>query len=531
MMPARNDHIPHFFARRTFFITTILLSCMFLLSACGGSATGPNTTTTTKKGGNLNVGLIAEPTTLDPLTSASLYDIDIMVNIYDTLFRFDANNTLQPDLATSYVYASPTVLKLNLRSDVKFQDGTPFNADAVIFNIKRFLADKASTRYTDVSDITEITKVSDTQVQINLQKPFAPLLTFLAGNVGLIMSPTAVQKLGDKLGNAPVGVGSGPFLFVEWIKGDHLLLKANPNYWRTDTDGSKLPYIQSVRYHTITNATVMYNNLQTNQIQIATNLDPNNVVQIKNNPSLTYRQIPSPGFASLQINVAQPPLNNLHVRRAIAFGINRQEILDHVLLGVGLVARGPISPASWAYDKSYTGLDYDVTKAKAELAQSGVKNVSFTLSYTGGNPTTSQEMQFIQSQLQAIGITVNLKQETFTALVADFQTTHYQSVFIGWTGGRDPDSTLYSMFTSHGGFSHTNYADPQIDALLDQGRTVANQAQRIPLYQQAQRLIVESGSRIFLIHPVVAQVTSNTVKNYLLSPGSEINLASVYVAS
>lgn len=524
-----------FYSKQSIFTTlaTVFLSCLFILSACGGSNSSQNATSApTKKGGTINVGLIAEPTTLDPLKSASLYDTDIMINMYDTLFKYDDKNVIQPLLVSSYSYPSPTVLSLTLHTGVKFQDGTPFNADAVLFNINRFISDKASPRYTDVEDITSMNKVSDSQVQIKLKQPFAPLLNVLTGDVGMMLSPSAVQKLGSKLGNTPTNAGSGPFTFSEWIKGDHLLLKANPNYWRKDSDGTQLPYLQSIRYHTITSATVMYDNLETNQIQVASNIDPNTVAQIKSNPNLTYRQVASPGFQSLQFNISQAPLNNVHVRRAIALAVNRQEILDHVLKGVGFVAQGPLSPASWAYDKSYAGLGYDQTRAKAELAQSGLAgHISFTLTFTSGDPTVTLEVQFLQSQLQAVGITMNLKQETFTTVVTDFQTYHYQAVFIGWTGSLDPDGTMFAMFASTGGFNYTNYKNPQVDALLTSGRTTIDRAQRIPDYQKAQRLIVEDASRVFLTYPVVYQATGKSVKNYFLSPGGWIDLSSVYLAA
>ncbi|HZR38741.1 MAG TPA: ABC transporter substrate-binding protein [Ktedonobacteraceae bacterium] len=536
MKQAPNGQLSQFFYKRSICSTfvAVFLACAFILSACGGSnpSSSSSTSTPTKKGGNINVGLIAEPTTLDPLTSASLYDYDIMENMYDALLKYDANNKIQPMLAQSYeITDNGLTYTFHLRTDVKFQDGTPFNADAVLFNINRFIADKASPRITDVADISSMVKVNDSEVLIRLKKPFAPFLGVLTGDVGMMLSPTAVQKLGSKLGNTPTNVGSGPFIFGEWIKGDHLLLKANPNYWKKDSDGVQLPYLQTIRYHTITNATVMYNNLQTNQIQVASSIDPNNVAQIKSNSSLTYRQTPSPGFQSLQFNISQAPLNNIHLRRAIALAINRQEILDTVLKGVGFVAHGPLSPASWAYDKNYTGLDYDAAKAKAELAQSGVSNPSFTLTFTSGNPTTTQEVQLLQSQLQAVGITMSLKQETFTTVVTDFQTYHYQAVFIGWTGAIDPDGTMYSMFFSTGGFNYTNYKNSQVDSLLEAGRTTSDQAQRIPDYQKAQQLIVEDASRVFLTHPVVSQITTSSVKNYFLSPGGGIDLSSVYLAS
>src|SRR5581483_4097487 len=128
-----------------------------------------------------------------------------------------------------------------------------------------------------------------------------------------------------------------------------------------------------------TNGTVMYSNLETSQIQVASNIDPNEVSLAKSNSSLVYRQIAGPGFGSLFINNAAPPVNNVHVRRAIAWAINRQDILSHVFQGVGVVAKGPLSPASWAYDKNLVSYSYDPSKAKAELAQAGLTSVSFTL--------------------------------------------------------------------------------------------------------------------------------------------------------
>jgi peptide/nickel transport system substrate-binding protein len=509
----------------------IFLTCLFVLSACGSASTPNTTSNQPKKGGNLAVGLIAEPTVLDPLTSVTLYDTDIMANMYDTLFRYNVQNTIQPELVSSYNYASATVLNLTLHSGVTFHDGTPFNADAVIFNLSRFLNDKASPRYTDVVNIASVHKTGDLQVQILLKQPFAPLLNVLTGSVGMMLSPTAIQKLGKSLGQTPVGVGSGPFMFVEWFKGDHLMLKANPNYWQTDAHGTRLPYLQTIRYRTITNGTVMYTNLDTAQIQVASTIDPNDVSLAKGNHDLIYRQIAGPGFGSLFMNNAAPPVNNVHVRRAIAWAINRQEIVDHVFQGVGVVAKGPLSPVSWAYDKNLVSYGYDPTRAKAELAQSGLSSVSFTLLISSGNPTLQQEAQFLQSELQAVGITITIKQETFTAEVTDVQTFNYQVASLGWTGSLDPDGSTYPLFTSTGGFNYTKYSNQQVDTLLNQARTATSQTQRVTDYQQAQQLIVQDSPYIFINHPAVYQATTSNVKNYALLPSGVLNFTSVYLSS
>jgi len=505
--------------------------CLLFLSACGSGNTSGTTQKATGKGGNLAVGLIAEPTTLDPLKSASLYDSDIMYNIYDTLFRYNAQSQLVPDLATSYTYTTPTSLTLNLRTGVKFQDGTPFNADAVVFNINRYLSDKASPRSTDVENISSVLKVNNSQVVIKLKKPFGPLLSVLAGDVGMMLSPRAVQQLGSTLGNGPVGVGSGPFVFSQWVKGYQLVLKANPHYWQKDKSGIQLPYLQSITYHTITNGTVMFSNLETGQIQVGTNIDPNDLSQMKSNSSMTYRQIIGPGFSAIQFNTTMAPLNNVHVRRAIAYAVNRQEIVQSALKNVGVPATGPFSPGTWAYDKSFSGFSYNIQQAKAELAQAGLSKVSLTLTITSGNPTTTQEAQYIQSELQPAGITLNIKQETFTALVSDFQALHYQTLLVGWTGAVDPDGVVYAMFTTHGGFDYTGYSNPQVDSLLNAARTTTDQAQRTLDYQAAQKMIVQDAPCAFLTWSAVAQATTSNVKNYQLLPSAVMDFTSVYLAS
>jgi peptide/nickel transport system substrate-binding protein len=528
---ARRSPLSRYSNRSLWSALITMCAVVFVLAGCGSSGGSANSGTTASKGGNIVVGLASDPKTLDPLTSTSLYNSDVMANTYDTLLQYDTQNNIQPSLALSYTYTSPTMLSLQLRTDVKFQDGTPFNADAVIFNINRFLNDKGGPRYTDVEAIDSVQKVSDSQVQIKLKKPFAPLLNVLTGPVGMMLSPTAVKSLGAQLGNAPKNAGSGPFVFSEWIKGDHLLLKANPNYWQKDKNGNRLPYLQSITYHPISNYSVMYDNLETNQIQVATNIDPNVVSQAKANPDLTYRQEAGPGTNNIEINVSAAPFNNVHVRRAIAWGVNRAEILHNVYKDVGVVATGPLSPVSWAYDKNLSGFTYDVNKAKAELAQSGLSKVSFTLLITGDNPTIGQEAQFIQSELQPTGITINIKQETFTTLITDYQTGNYQALLVGWTGSIDPDGVMYALFTSKGSLNYTKYANSQVDNLLEQGRTTVNQAQRTPYYQQAQALIVQDVTCVFIFHPAVYQATTSKVKNYPLLASDVINLTSVYLSS
>jgi peptide/nickel transport system substrate-binding protein len=506
-------------------LPVLFILLAFFLPACSSGNTG------TTKGGNLKVGLAADLSTLDPLQSTSLYDRQVMLNIYDTLVRVDAHNNVQPDLATSWRYESPTELVFTLRTDVTFQDGTPFNADAVVFNINRILTTPSSPRLSEISTVKDVVALDSSHVRFDLKQPFSPLLLTLTDRAGMILSPTAVQKLGANLANAPVDAGSGPFMFKEWVKGDHLTIVRNPHYWQKDSQGQALPYLSSVTYHPITNGTVEYTNLQTGNIDVADAVDPNLVAQAKADPNLIYRQQAALSFFGFMLNTKAAPFDNVNVRQAVAWGVNRNEILNTVLKGVGVIAQGPLSPGSWAYDSSFAPYSYDVNKAKAALQQAGASSVTFTMLIPSGSPLATQEAQFLQSELQPAGITVNIKPEVFATLLDDTAAHNFQAALVGWSGRPDPDGNMYAWFHTGGGFNDMQYSNPQVDALLDDARTSTDQATRAQDYIQAQQLIVNDAPYIFINHGVSIQATSKKVQNFLLLPTGIMEFASVYVSS
>lgn len=510
-------------------LPVLLFLLAFLFTAC---SSGNTTTTNSKFGGKLNVGLDSDVVTLDPLLSTALVDRQVMLNIYDTLVKVDAQNNIQPDLATSWQYTTPTELVFTLRTGVKFTDGTPFDANAVVFNINRILTTPSSPRFSEISTVKSVDVIDASHVRFNLKKAFAPLLSALTDRAGMMLSPTAVQKLGKGLANAPTNAGSGPFMFSEWVKGDHLTITRNPHYWQKDAQGNALPYLQSVTYHGITDSTVEFNNLQTDTIDIADTVDPNDVAQAKANSSLVYRQIPGLSFYGIELNTSVAPLNNLHVRRAVAWGVNRDEILNTVFKGVGVLAQGPLSPGSWAYDSSFAPFHYDINQAKTELQMAGMpQGVTFTLLTTSGSPLATREAQFIQSELQPAGIKVNIQEETFAALLTDTQTHHFQAAVLGWSGRPDPDGNIYSWFHTGGGNNNMLYSNPQVDTLLDAARASTDQATRAQDYIQAQAQIVQDASYVFLYHGVSIQASSTKVKNFQVMPTTIMEFMSVYLSS
>jgi peptide/nickel transport system substrate-binding protein len=514
--------------------TTILLALAttlaLALAACGsGSASGPQSSKP-KTGGTLNVGLATDVTTLDPLLSSSLYDREVMYNIYDRLVDVDAKNNVVPDLATSWTFSSPTTVVFTLRSDVQFQDGTPFNADAVVFNINRILTHKTSPRHSEISTVSSVQAVDATHVQFNLSKPFSPLLAALSDRAGMILSPAAIQSLGSGLANAPTNAGSGPFTFTTWVKGDHLTITRNPHYWQKDSSGTALPYLNTITYHPITNESVMFTNLETSTINVAQVLAPSDTQAAKSNPSLVYHQIPGLSFNGFMLNVKSAPLNNVHVRRAIEWAVNRQEIVTSVLDNIGVVAQGPIPPSSWAYSASIAPYSNNVSNAKSELQQAGMTSASFTLLISSGSPLNAQEAQFLQQELAPAGITVNIKQETFTTILSDTAAFNFQAALIGWSGRPDPDGNTFGWFHTGGGFNDMQYSNPQVDALLEDARASSDQAHRAQDYQQAEQQMLQDAPYVFINYGVSIQATTKNVQNFPLLPSGMMPFAQTYLS-
>ncbi len=512
-----------------FVFFSVLSALLIVLAACTSSSP---TNTQSKYTGNIKVGLSSDILTLDPLKSAALVDRQVMFNIYDTLVRVNQQNTIEPDLATSWSYLSPTQLVFTLRTDVKFQDGTRFDANAVVFNINRILSDKASPRHSEISAVKSVAARDSSHVEFTLKQPFSPLLATLTDRAGMMLSPTAVQKLGANLSNNAPDAGSGPFIFVNWVKGDHLTLKRNPHYWMKDSQGNALPYLQSIIYHPIVNGSVMYSNLETGTINAADSVDPNNVATARSNSSLVYKQIPGLSFYGMMLNTKASPLDNVHVRRAIEWSVNRQEIVANVLKGIGTVAQGPLAASSWAYDNNFAPYSYNINKAKAELALGNHPNgITFTLIVGSGSPLLTQEAQFLQSELQPAGITLEIKQETSAAQLNDTETHNFQAALLLWSGRPDPDGNMYAWFHTGGGFNWMQYSNPHVDALLEAARTSSDQAQRMIDYQQAQQLLLQDAPFVFINHGVSVQATTNKVKNFPLRPIGILDFTQVYSAA
>jgi peptide/nickel transport system substrate-binding protein len=496
------------------------------LFACGGPTTptsAPAGTTgggaaatpagTPKRGGTLKAGLASDIFNLDPLLSGAVVDRQLYYNLYDSLVAMDTNLQIIPSLAESWDIPDSKTYVFHLRHNVKFHDGTDFNADAVKFNIERYLNDKNSRRKSELDTIQSVEVVDPYTVKFNLKAAFAPLLANLVDRAGMILSPKAIQAGGEDFTRKPIGAGTGAFKFVEWVKDDHITLERNPDYWKKDQNGQQLPYLDKITYRPITDETVLLTNLKTGDVDVDYGVPPKDYASVKSSGDLILQEAPGLSYSGIALNTQSDPFKQKELRQAVSAAIDRDQINKTIFFGSQLTANGPIPPSSWAYDPTLKAPPADIAKAKEYLKAAG-KPDGFTLELkiVSGSPVYLQLTQLLKDQLAQAGIIMNITQLESSKAAADQQAGNFQGLFYGWSGRIDPDGNIYNQFRTGGSLNDTKYSNPQVDALLDQARATTDQAQRKTLYQQAQKIIVDDAAFAFYSFPSAFEISRPNVQ-------------------
>lgn len=496
---------------------------LLVISGCGNSKSGGNvgsTIGTTKN--QLVIGLDDDPPQLDPQMSSAAVDRQVFQSLFNTLVGIDSNGKIIPELATSWnISKDGKTYTFNLHKNVTFQDGTPFNADAVKFNFDRELNPKfGSPRLSEIGSISQVKVINPYTVQLILKQPYAPLLAILTDRSGMMLSPTAVKKEGANFSNHPVG--TGPFEFVSRVKQDNITLKAFKNYW-----GPK-PKVQTVVYRPYTDGTVRLTNLTSGTVDLVNMIDYKDINSVKKNPNLKVSEKPAIGFQGLILNVNKAPLNNVKVRQAINLAIDRKAITQVIFHNYVTPATTMLPVSSWAHDSSIKLPSGDMTVPKQLIQQSGEKNIQFTLKIPAGSAQNQQLGQMIQSMLKKIGITVKLEQVEFGTMIQQGISHNFDAIDLGWSGRIDPDGTIYSWLITKGSNNDMGYSNPNVDKWLNEARTVESQSTRQQLYDKVQQQVWNDAPYIPLYYPDDYKVMKKNVEGFIHYPDTMIRPDTIY---
>jgi peptide/nickel transport system substrate-binding protein len=496
----------------------LAVACLLMVVGCGSGSGTNSQSATPKLGGTATLALESELRTLDPLDSSLLVEREVFYNMYDALFRIDPSLTIKPGLVKAWDTSDPMNYKFTLQSGVKYQDGTPFNAQSVKDNITRYKTAASSRRKSDLASVGSVEVVDDTHATFHLMKPDATLLATLVDRAGMMLSMDAVQKGGQNFSLAPMNAGSGPFQFVEWKRNDHLTLKKNPNYWK-----SGLPYLDGITYRAIPDVNAILAALLTGDIDIARTIAAKDVAGIKANSGFIYHDTPAIGFNGFELNTGASPFNDPAKRKAVALAIDRYAILKNINFNIGVVGYGPIPPSSWAFDPSAKIYDH----ADPAAAKSSATGFSFTYKTTS-DPVNQQLAQLMQSELAGAGITMQIQTEEFATYQQECANHQFQACGVNWSGRIDPDGNMYAWWHTGGDFNDSLYSNSQVDSWLADARTTTDQSKRKQDYDNAQRQIVADAPYVFSVFGVSAQISSNKVHGFTLYPDLMIRMAEVW---
>ncbi len=504
-------------------LLSVLISLVLVVVSCGTPASETTTTTTTttppvtttttppvttttttppaseepKYGGTLKFAYTLQPGSLDPAVGTSGGDAYYWQQIFDQLVAANPDLSPAPDrsLASSWEFPDPLTMIFYLRSGVSFQDGTAFDASAVKFNIDRIL--DANTRATPRSSfqaIASVEVVNTLTVKFNLARPWSAGMGLLPDRGGAMSSPTAIQKYGAQYGVNPVG--TGPFKVSEYVAGSALTLVKNETYWGKDKNGKSLPYFDRLVEFIIPDPTVVDAALQTGKVDLCFINSPD-IDKFSTDPTITKNiaitTFPGSGVAALMyFNQAKPPMDNLYLRKAIAYAIDWQAINQSVFYGKSLIAdSGMWPPGTWVYDNTVTRPTYDVAKAKDFLKQGGMP-AGFTIDMLTWGTNFTLAAQVVQAQLAEIGVTVNVKIFDVSTATNNVFTGGQAPLFLSsWSRYPEPDWIASNNYTSKATYNPGKLSDPEMDALVAQGAAEYDLAKRKEIYNQINQKILD----------------------------------------
>ncbi len=454
--------------------------------------------------GNLVAAIAGEPDQLDPQKTSAYFSFEVLENVFDTLVAPDENLEMRPALAESWE-TSPDGLTwtFHLRDGVTWHDGSPFTADDVVYSYRRIMDEKLAN-VDKFSAVTDVSAPDPSTVVISVKQPTPNLLTNLGGFKGMAI----VQRKNVESGEiATHPVGTGPFSFESQKSGDSINLKANPDYW------GGAPKVDGVTFRFISQPSTALSALQAGEVDWTDSVPTQRVDQLSSDDSVNLSQIPSNDYWYLALNEAREPWSDPRVRQAIAYGIDRDAIVQSTSYGTAVGNQLAI-PEGNPWYTPYDTYRYDIDKAKSLLAQAGAAPRSLDMLVTSEYPETVTAAQVIADNLKPLGITVNIRTVDFATWLDEQNKGNFDMLMMGWLGNIDPDDFYYAQHHTDGSSNAQKFSNPDVDRLLDAGRIETDRDKRKADYAQAATIIADQVSYIYLYNPSVIQAWSTGLSGY-----------------
>ncbi|MDQ6696559.1 MAG: ABC transporter substrate-binding protein [Actinomycetota bacterium] len=496
----------------------LLVVAVALVAGCSTKTDNGSKGTTPAKdegppqsGGTFNIGLDAETDGWNPTASqwaGAAYSVG--QTVFDPLVAFGADNKTHPVLAKSVTpNAANTVWTIKLRPGITFHDGEPLNAKAVKLQLDK---DKASFLVGQAfRPMKSVDVVDNLTVKVNMSQPWVAFTSALAGQAGFVAAPKQLNASGAGATDHPIG--TGPYVFKEWVRDDHLTVTKNPKYWRK---GVTFP--AQITFRVIPDDQTRLASLQSGQLDLMSTIVASTILQARRDSSLHTQEADTDPTTMIMFNTAVAPFSDLRLRQAVSYAIDQKQLIQTVGRGLGKQSHGPYLPGSPWYGPNGYPTKPDLTKAKSLVAaykrDKGVSgDVKFTLGCTP-TPSNTQAMELIKTQLSKAGINANLKyteQATYinNALQGNFQANCWVQL-----GASDPDGDSIWWNSTNANpvgsvaLNFMRLKDPKIDAALQEGRTNPDVAKRKAAYDDVWKRFAADVPYAWLAHARISVMWS-----------------------
>lgn len=516
------------------FLAALIFGAMWFSAPVDGWSGPP------KSGGVLIYGRGADAVTLDPARSDDLESAKVLENIFEGLVRYKQDSTeIEACLAVSWRSSkNETEWIFHLRKGVRFHDGTPFNADAVIFSLMRQIDSRHPYHLEDFKYagftfkyVRSIEAIDEYTVRITLDKPYAPFLFNMAMTSAAIVSPAAVSRWGGEFRRHPVG--TGPFRFEEWAQNERIVLHRNPAYW------GKASYLDTVVFKSILDNKDRLLELKTSAIHVMDGISPGSLHEILRSDAMTLKSSAGVNIGYLAMNTGKKPFDNLKVRQAINHAIHKKNLVKLLYQDMAVPAKNPIPPTLWGYADEVADYEYDPEKARELLKEAG---------YGGGFSTTLWAMpvprpympepekiaRAIASNLAAVGIQAEIVTHEWGTYLHKVSNGEHDMCLLGWIGDNgDPDNFLYVLLDKDNAvkphaenvafFKHERLHDIFIEA-----QQISDQKRRAKLYREAQKIIHLAAPWVPLVHAKQMVACNRSVRGLVQHPTGIIRFQSVW---
>jgi peptide/nickel transport system substrate-binding protein/glutathione transport system substrate-binding protein len=465
-----------------------------------------------RRGGTLRMTVPYNPASVDPMTSRNVPDFNVFYAVYDALIDFDPVTVeLRPGLAKAWRFADSKTLVLDLVEGVRFHDGAPFDAEAVKFNLERYKTDRRSNVRVDLASVAAIEVTGKSQVTLRLSQANVGLPAILTNRVGCMVSPKSVQEKGPNMDR--VAVGTGPFKFVEWKDNASFKLVRNEDYWKPG-----LPYLDGIDIRIVNELNTAARTTIAGEADITLNMTSQQRAVAERSPNVVVEKSPTLIFIGALFNYARPPLDDVRVRQALNYAIDRPEYNRVIALGYSEPSSTILPKAHWACDPATADYySHDLARAKKLLAEAGYPNGLDLEAWGWPDQASMQRQELFVSQLARAGVRMRVTPASPPQAIQGFFIEKKGAMIISPFGSYPDPSQLYEAIYGKTSLRNAGKIElPGFRELLDATMAAPDQESRKAAFAKLQRFTVEQALQLVQYIGAGVAIRSPKVQNFAL---------------